>query len=175
MSQLLRALERLLSGGDLRSIGFADQAARELQAGKWKPDEFLKLLEGASAVVRMRAADALEKATRESPELIAEAGDRLLVLLAATQPKEVRWHLLQMTSRIKWSCNQQERLLPAIEGAFNDRSTIVQVSALQALGELAPQAGAFELAFQRHLRSAMASPLPSVRARARRLAKHNGA
>ena len=89
-------LEELLSGGDLRSTGAADQAASALVSGNWTSEEFFGLIERAAPVVRMRAADALEKATRSDPTLIQASASRLLRLLAQPQPKEVRWHLLQM-------------------------------------------------------------------------------
>lgn len=169
------ALEGLLSGGDLRSVGLADEVAQELLAGKWPPQGLLGLIESTSGVVRMRAADALEKASRVSPSLIDGFGERLLALLSPTQPKEVRWHMLQTVSRVEWPLIQHERLLAAIENGFNDRSAIVQASALQALAELTPQGRIFKAAFRSHLQSAERSALPSLRARARKLAKHNAA
>lgn len=172
MSERVDALARLLSGGDLRSTGAADRAARELVTRKWELDDFLLLLEGASPVVRMRAADALEKASRSSPELLSNAGSRLLPLLLAEQPKEVRWHLLQMAPRPQWAGNQRKALLKALEAAFADKSAIVQASALQALWELSAQSDAFEAAFQQRLMNAKRSKRPSLRARARKLAKH---
>lgn len=48
-------LEEFLSGGDLRSTGTADQAARALLSGRWTPEDFLRLIEKAAPVVRMRA------------------------------------------------------------------------------------------------------------------------
>lgn len=175
MKRDLLPLDRLLSGGDLRSIGRADQAAEELLAGERTSGEFLCLLEEAPAAVRMRAADALEKATRRAPGLLAESGPRLLALLGSAAPKEVRWHLLQMCSRLHWRASQQSLLLSAIEAAATDESAIVQTCALQALAELAPLATSFASAYQRQLRAAGASPHPSLRARARKLAKRKDA
>jgi hypothetical protein len=173
MSHHRTTLEGLLAGGDLRSVGRADQAVQELLSGQWQSEQFLEFIESASGVIRMRAADTLEKASRTSPHLIEGFGGRLLALLASTQPKEVRWHLLQMASRIEWPRSQHERLLATIESGFNDKSAIVQVSALQALAELAPQGGMFKAAFRSRLQSAEHSALPSLRARASKLAKRN--
>ena len=168
-------LEELLSGGDLRSTGAADQAATALLSGNWTSEEFLSLIERAAPVVRMRAADALEKATRSDPTLIQGSASRLLRLLTQPQPKEVRWHLLQMAPRLKWEASKQSAVLSAVERAFDDSSAIVQTSALQALAELSGQSKAFDIAFQQHHLRALTSHLPSVRARARNLVRHNGA
>ena len=97
-------LEELLSGGGLRSSGAAGQAASALLSGNWTSEEFFGLIKRAAPVVRMRAADALEKATRSDPTLIQESASRLLRLLAQPQPKEVRWHLLQMAPRGGMRC-----------------------------------------------------------------------
>lgn len=169
MSHALPPLDRLLAGGDLRSTGLAARAAQELLRGKREPGEFWTLIEDAAPEVRMRAADALEKASRTSPRLIEGAAGRLLALLESAQPKEVRWHLLQMAPRARWSDARLSRLLPAVEGAFHDRSAIVRACALQALAELAPRSDACAAAFRRQLRAAGASKVPSLRARARKL------
>jgi hypothetical protein len=175
MKKRLVPLERLLSGGDLRSIGGAAAAMQDLLEGLRSPEEFVRLIEDGTPVVRMRAADALEKATRSSPQLVSGAADWLLGLLSSTQSKEVRWHLLQMAPRINWQRTRHAALLSAVERAFSDESAIVQASALQALAELASQSAAFEDALRRRLPWAAESALPSLRARARKLAGRNAA
>lgn len=172
MKQQILPLERLLSGGDIRSIGRADQTAEELLSGQRTPDEFWRLIEETTAPeVRMRAADALEKASAEMPQLIARSGGRLLALLEADQPKEIRWHLLQMAPRVAWTDARQQRLLPAIERAMSDSSAIVQTFALQALADLARLSETFSRAYERRLEAASTSILPSLRSRARKLTK----
>ena len=165
------SLEHMLCGGDRRSIGAADEAARCLLSRKWSADEFLSLIEHASPVVRMRAADALEKATRESPALIADKHHRLLALLDSDQPKEITWHLLQMAPRLVWKVHYRKVLLSKIEHAFADPSAIVRTSALQALADLSSQGRIFDSAFRRRLAAAMTSKSPALRARARKLQK----
>lgn len=171
----LTPLADLLSGGDRRSIGRAVQAARELLRGERTPDAFLALIEAGAPVARMRAADALEKASRHAPRLLAGAQGRLLDLLASAQPREARWHLLQMCPRLAWPPGTHARLLAAVEAGLADTSAIVRVSALQALADLAHLGESFGRAYERHLPAALASPMPSVRARARRLAEGAGA
>lgn len=168
-ARLPSELERLLSGGDLRSTGAADEAARALLAGRWDAEPFLALMEAAEPVVRMRAADALEKATRTRPQLLEGAADRLLALLSAAQPKEVRWHLLQMAPRVAWPRRHRACVLEAVERAFDDTSAIVRVSALQALADLAPLSESLASAFERRRAQALTSGTASLRARARKL------
>ncbi len=86
----------LLAGGDRRSIGRADQVAwivakdrklfPQLVAGLWSEDP----------LIRMRAADASEKITRENPAWLLPYKKELLGLLAEASEQEMRWHLAAM-------------------------------------------------------------------------------
>lgn len=59
-----------LEGGDRRSIGKSDDVAVQvLQNSDLFPDLF-NALKHTDAVVRMRAADAIEKITRKRPDLL---------------------------------------------------------------------------------------------------------
>jgi len=47
-------------------------------------------------VVRMRAADAVEKITRRRADLLRGLEDRVLTEVAAIGQQEVRWHVAQL-------------------------------------------------------------------------------
>jgi hypothetical protein len=164
--RLLRSLE----GGDRRSIGAAGAAARKIAADRALAGPLLAAIAGARPVVRMRAADALEKATRVAPVLLAGHEALILELLSAPQPREIRWHLLQLAPRIRWRRRHFAALLRAVERCFTDASSIVRTSALQALFELARRGPAFARAFRARVSEALLSGTPAMRARARRLA-----
>src|SRR5262245_10893810 len=71
----------LLSGGDRRSVGRANAVATMVLA---RPKLFRKLIRSMwdqEPVVRMRAADAAEKASRRKPELLRPFKAELLGLL----------------------------------------------------------------------------------------------
>ena len=88
---------------------------------------------------------------------------------ACPQEKEVLWHLLQVTPRIKWSSVQLEKVHLPIERAHRDASSIVKACALQAEVELLPQSPMRCAKVARLVRRSLASSVPSLRARARRL------
>ena len=112
-----QSILKLLEGEDRRSIGRADRAAAmvaqdaelfpELIAGLWSGD----------ALVRMRAADAAEKATRGNREVLQPYKRELLELMAETGEQELRWHLAAMIPRLR--LNARERQLAASSVAPN--------------------------------------------------------
>ena len=128
---------KLLEGGDRRSIGRADEVAAlvskdpglfpELIAGLWSEDP----------VVRMRAADATEKFTRENPEFLQPYKQELLGLMAETKEQELRWHLAAMVPRLTLSARERQLAVSLMNGYLEDRSSIVKTSALQGLADLA--------------------------------------
>lgn len=90
-------LERL-KGGDLRSIGSADEIVVEILR---KPSLFEEVFRGMThtdSLVRMRSADVLEKVSRIHPEYLQPYKQRLMGEVAAIEQQEVRWHVAQMFS-----------------------------------------------------------------------------
>ncbi len=99
----------------------------QLMAGLWSENP----------LVRMRAADAAEKVTRNNPALLQPFKKELLGLMAETTQQELRWHLAAMIPRL--ALNTAERKLAAslLNGYLEDRSSIVKTFALQGLADLA--------------------------------------
>jgi HEAT repeat protein len=162
------ALLERLRGGDRRSIGRANAVARavvrhpqalpELAAGLWHADP----------VVRVRAADALEKVSREEPTWLTPLRAELLTLAAETTEPELRWHLAQMLSRTGLSGSRRTRLVRILKRYLRDRSAIVRVAAVQGLVDLSPRAGLRPFV-RRELDRMLTAGTPAERARARML------
>ncbi|MBK8121626.1 MAG: hypothetical protein IPK39_22600 [Sulfuritalea sp.] len=85
MHPMLRKLE----GGDRRSLGRAPEVVAEVIDD---PDLLSGLL-SEDAVVRMRAADAMEKASVRSPECLEPHKGFLIGQAAKSNQKEVRWQV----------------------------------------------------------------------------------
>jgi hypothetical protein len=159
----------LLEGGDRRTIGRADRLAAvvlkdprlfpQLMAGLWSENP----------LVRMRAADAAEKVTRNNPALLQAFKKELLGLMAETTQQELRWHLAAMIPRL--ALNSVERKLAAslLEGYLEDRSSIVKTFALQGLADLARQDPSMLATVTELLREATRSGTPAMKARSRKL------
>lgn len=92
MSDILEKLR----GGDLRSIGRANEVAQEVEN---KPALFESLFSGLfddEPVVRMRSADVIEKVTKNNPELLSGYTSRVISILATAELQEVCWHMAQI-------------------------------------------------------------------------------
>lgn len=164
-----KAILGRLSGGDRRSIGHADEVAAivsrnltlfpELMTGLWSDDP----------LVRMRAADAAEKVSREHPELLQAYKAELLSLMAEANQQELRWHLAAMVPRLDLNATERQRAAALFEEYLEDRSSIVKTVALQGLADLARNNSVMRLSVIERLREAGRSGSPAMRARSRKL------
>ena len=126
-----------LAGGDRRSIGRADEVAADVLSD---PTLFEVLIRGMwvnDPVIRMRAADAVEKVTRQHPSWLQPYKETLLDQVAAVDQQEVRWHLAQLIPRLALNETERRRAVALLTRWLDDQSKIVQVNAMQALVDLA--------------------------------------
>src|SRR5215813_14912675 len=155
----------MLSGGDRRSVGRAGSVAtivlgqpalfRELIRGLWHEDP----------VVRMRAADAAEKASLKKPELLRPFKQELLGLLAEAQEQELRWHLAQMVPRLALSAKDRAFVYGTLRTYLDDRSSIVKTFAMQGLADLAASDKQFLPETMELLSNLTRTGTPAMRAR----------
>lgn len=165
MSDVLR---RLL-GGDRRSIGDVPAVVRDVIAS---PALFGELFEGmvdSDPLVRMRAADAVEKISAMDPSLLLPYKRRLLHESASVDQPDVRWHIAQMIPRLRLNDAERRAAADILLGYMDGRSRIVIASALTALADLAEHDGGLRIEVVRLLRGALADGSPAVKSRARRL------
>jgi hypothetical protein len=129
-----------LRGGDLRSKGAADEVARQAAENPSLVAEIVAGLKADEPVVRMRCADALEKVTRRRPEYLEHLRWHIREMLHPDQPKELLWHLVQMSPRVRWEREELAQVFEAVRTCLSSPSSIVKVSAMQALWALTHQA-----------------------------------
>jgi hypothetical protein len=159
----------MLTGGDRRSAGAADQvAAMAAEPGAFA--DLWPLLSHPDPVVRMRAADAAEKASRARPELVAQFADDLMTGRLEDGSPELTWHLLPMAARLPLQPEQTGRLMRRCEEAvLNHPSHIVQAEALSAAFRLAADDRRMLARVRNLAREAAKSPSQALAARARAL------
>jgi hypothetical protein len=160
---------KMLEGGDRRSIGKAERVAEMvlrdrrlfplLMAGLWSDD----------AVVRMRAADAVEKVTREKPKLLSAHKKELLGLLASEEQQEVRWHLAVMVPRLSLNAKERQVVVESLQRYLQNRSSIVRTFALQGLADLARVDAGIREGVMEILREAARNGTAAMKARSRKL------
>ena len=164
-----RNILSLLQGGDRRSTGRADQLASLVSD---RPELFPQLIAGmwsSHLLVRMRAADATEKITRKSGELLQPYKKELLGLLVEAQEQELRRHLAVMVPRLRLTAKERRIVISSLNRYLEDRSSIVKTFALQGLADWAQHQPSIRPGILEILHEASRSGTPAMKARSRKL------
>lgn len=159
----------LLKGGDRRSTGRAQEVATMVLEN---PRLFPGLIEGMwhkDPLIRIRAADAAEKATRTNPELLRPYKRALLGLLTEATQQELRWHLALIVPRLALNGEERRRAALTLEKYLEDRSSIVRTFALQSLADLARHDEEIGRRAVELLHEATRNGTPAMKARSRKL------
>ncbi len=161
---------RRLQGGDRRSVGEADAVAACVEQDPARFDALWQCLGHLDPLVRMRAADALEKASRSSAMLFEPHRQPLLDRRLEDGSAEMRWHLIAITSRLRLHVAEARAFNTYLDDRLRrDGSRIVKVMALQAAFDISRAHAALAADFATMLAFARSSAWPSVVARARML------
>jgi hypothetical protein len=158
-----------LKGGDVRSIGQSDDVVQRVRE---HPQLFGELFEGLldeDRLVRMRAADAVEKLTREQPELLKPWKQCLLHRVANRQEKEMRWHVAQLLPRLTLSSAEKELTLSILSEYLRDPSSIVRTFTMQALVDLAADDSNMRGEIRPLIEQLTRTGTPAMKARGRKL------
>jgi len=172
---LLRLLADPPGRADRRSIGRSNAVAalvlKHPHSRNFGTAQLVRALWHSDPVVRMRAADALEKASTSKPAIISRFKSELLGLLSETSQQELRWHLALMLPRLPLTPGERRRSVPHLRRYLDDRSSIVKTCALQAIFELSKQDSSLRSEALDLLRAAARSGTAAMRARSRILLK----
>lgn len=161
--------EQMLAGGDRRSIGRANEAAAQVLEQPERFDELFALIFHDDEVIRMRAADAVEKATADQYALLRPYHSRVLYEMTSVQQHEVRWHAALLLPRLALSPTELDTAFEILKDYLNDNSRIVQVNAMQALAELAEQNPGLRKRVVPVLVRCVRQDSPAVRSRGKKL------
>ncbi len=133
----MHPLLKKLSGGNRRSIGRSNEVAAQVLA---HPTFFPNLMKGLAAddpVLRMRAADAIEKITAQRPDLLHPHKRKILAIAGSTNQQEIRWHVALIIPRLKLTTKERAAALDILFDYLRDKSSIVKTFAMQAIWDLA--------------------------------------
>ena len=165
----MHTLIRKLKGGDQRSIGRANEVVKAVL----KSPDFLPLVVDAldedDPVVAMRAADALEKISRERPELLTPHGRTLITRAQRSGQAAVRWNLAETIPRLSLDGRQRERVFKLLEKFLYDDGRLVRTAAMQGLADLAKRDSRFLGRVRPLIAWHTANGSPAMKARGQRL------
>ena len=159
----------LLKGGDRRTIGRSDEVVAIVSRNTVLFPKLIAGLWSSDPLVRMRAADATEKVTRQHPEFLLPYKRELLGLMAEAEEQELRWHLAAMVPRLALDSRERSRATSSLQRYLEDRSSIVRTFALQGLAEFAQGDPSLRPRVVEILREATRSGTPAMKARGRKL------
>ena len=159
----------MLSSGDRRSIGRVAEVVDLVRRYPKNISSLVECLWDEDACVCMRAADALEKISREQSTFLQSHATLLLGLLAETTQQEVRWHLAVMLPRLLLTNSECRRVAEILQSYLEDRSSIVRTFAMQGLADLTDQYASLRPTIIDLIRSLTRTGTPAMRARGRKL------
>jgi HEAT repeat protein len=162
-------LTALLKTGDRRSIGRSNEVSAAAADDPKLFAELVRAIWHADPAARMRAADAVEKASRKNPGLLRPHKAELLGLMIEEEQKEVRWHLAGIVPRLQLSAEERNRAAAALRRYLEDSSSIVRTFALQGLADLSAADAGLRHEVVELLHQAVGAGTPAMKARARNL------
>jgi hypothetical protein len=166
----MKNLEKLLSGGDLRSAGNSHLIVSGIK-NQQDFDELFKFLFHANRLLVMRAADAIEKISAGHPEYLASKKKAIIELGITAKNKELKWHLAQLFSRLPLDAKEFNRVWGILSDWLTDKSNskIVRVNSFQSLYELAKQKEIMKKDLSLIVRELERECIPSINARIKKL------
>ncbi len=127
------SIRKLLQGGDRRSKGRSDALAADAVHDPGLVSALMAALLDEDEIVRLRAADALEKASAEVPEILAPHAAAILGPAADLEQHDMRWHVAQMVPRLVLDGAGLRRAVSVLEATLAGTSVVARVMAMGAL------------------------------------------
>ena len=127
-----------LSGGDLRSIGRANEVVEDVLKDQKLFAAVFKGMLNEDPIIRMRSADVIEKVSSQHPEYLQPFKTQLINEISRIEQKEVRWHVAQMFSYLKIDSKERGRIVDILLSYIeSSKSKIVITFSLQTLADFA--------------------------------------
>jgi hypothetical protein len=165
----MRNIVDKLRSGDRRSIGRSDEVAKTISRNAKLFSQVLTATLDADPVIRMRAADAIEKASAINPKLLQPHKRIILKKIAAIPQQEVRWHIAQVLPRLKLTLKERDHAAAILFDYLEDKSSIVKTFAMQALADFALSDSQLQKRIVPMLEFLTANGTAAMRARGRKL------
>jgi HEAT repeat protein len=158
-----------LKGNDRRSIGRSNEVVKEVLAN---PSLFGALLEGMLSqdpIIRMRAADAVEKITSKHPELLQPYKSKIIQQVSKIEQQEVRWHVAQLFSRLLLTHGERRGVVGILNNFMKDKSKIVRTFSMQALADIAEKDAGLREPIIEQLEELTRTGSPAMKSRGKKL------
>jgi len=164
-----------LSGGDLRSIGNANEVVRDIIR---EPSLFRDVFNGMThedPVIRMRSADVIEKVASKHPDYLQPYKEVLIESISKVDQQEVQWHVAQLLSYLELSKKDQKKAVDILENyiVLSD-SNIVKVNSIQTLANFTDKNPNLKKQVVKLIKDLISKGSPSLINRGQKLLSHIG-
>lgn len=162
----------ILQGGDLRSIGRANDVVAVIKSQDEFDELFLGLRNSDRKVV-MRTADAIEKVTLRKADYLQKHKQELMDIFQIAKNIELKWHLALLIPRLSLTENELDNTWHTLTKWAKDRdeSKIVRVNSIQGLFNLLKQMPELLQDFNLTLTEIQKENIPSINARIKKIRK----
>ncbi len=163
--------DELFTGKDMRMANGAIEALDICLTNPERISELIELIRTGTPKHKMCAADALEKISAQSPQLLDRFNLELLEISKIETQQEVRWHIAQIAPRLTFGEIEAREWVAVFKSYLKDKSRIVVTFAMNAIWEISKKhnlPGAREIVEELATNGA-----PSVRVRARKILNSN--
>jgi len=157
----------LKSGSHRLDVGRASEVAEMVLETPRRLSAVIECLFDEDAGVANRAADVLEKVTREKPQQAARWNDELIGLMAEADANKLRWNLALTIGRLPLTLVEARRAADILREWLDDKSSIVKTAAMQGLADLTRHDPSLRADVLDTLRILSRSGTPAMRARGR--------
>jgi hypothetical protein len=159
-----------LAKGDLRTTGVSEEVAEEICNNQELFDRVVLGLHSDNPGLRMRCADAIEKASIENHGLLQPHKKDILGFIGSINQQEVQWHVAQLIPRLEMTEAETDQAMQLMERYFAEpKSNIVRTFALQTICDLAANDQRYAKLANKYLQKALNDPAHSLQSRARKL------
>lgn len=165
----MNKIEKLLQIGDLRSAGKTEIVIKKVIAEPELFDHVIQTVFSENPAACMRAADVIEKLSRQYPEWLQSYKSLLLNKIAKQEQKEIRWHVAQILPRLTLTKKEREKVYGTMLDYLKDESKIVKTFAMQALTDIATQDTLYVEKVEKIIASCTKSGSPAMQSRGRKL------
>lgn len=165
----MNKFQDILKGGDLRSIGKANEIVGIVN-NQTAFDELFEGMTCSDRKVVMRAADAIEKITLKKSDYLQKHKTELLSLCQSAKDIELKWHLALLVSRLYLTEKETGEIWKLLTEWATDKnaSRIVRVNSLQGLYDILQTNQRLEKDFNLTINEISKEQIPSINARIRK-------
>ena len=160
---------KLLRGNDRRSIGKSNAIVSIVGKNEILFKELFEFLYSENKIIRMRAADAIQKITELNPNIIKKYKNEILHKISKIDQQEVRWHVAQLIPHLGLTKAETIIVYQFLNDYLNDKSKIVRTFSLQAMTDLTEINSSLKKEVIKIIKQQMRKGSPAILSRGKKL------